>query len=129
MRKRKSLSMLCVCSLFIIFSCVTINIYFPEAAVKEAAEEIVDEVRSEENEEKKQLESFIKKLSKINKDEAEQLKKELSGLELLKLKQEHLVKIIDLLPEDAQDLNKIFTDISLDEDETNKILEIIKKYK
>lgn len=55
MRKRKSLSMLCVCSLFVIFSCVTINIYFPEAAVKEAAEEIVDEVRSEENEEKKDV--------------------------------------------------------------------------
>lgn len=82
-----------------------------------------------ENEKKKQLESFIKKFSKINKDKAEQLKKELSGLELLKLKQEHLVKIIDLLPEDAQDLNKIFTDVNLDEDETNKILELIKKYK
>jgi uncharacterized protein YdbL (DUF1318 family) len=33
---------------------VTINIYFPEAAVKEAAEEIVDEVRQEEETEKKE---------------------------------------------------------------------------
>ena len=48
---------------------------------------------------------------------------------MLKLKQEHIVKIVDLLPEDALDLNKIFTDVSLDEDETTKILEIVKKYK
>jgi DNA-directed RNA polymerase subunit F len=82
-----------------------------------------------ESERKKQIEPFIKKFSKISKDKAEQLKKELSELELLKLKQEHLVKIVDLLPEDALDLNKIFTDVSLNEDETNKILEIIKKYK
>ena len=54
MKKRKLLSVLGVCSLFIILSCVTINIYFPEAAVKEAAEEIVDEVRSDEEKEKKE---------------------------------------------------------------------------
>jgi uncharacterized protein YdbL (DUF1318 family) len=36
-------------------ACVTINIYFPEAAVQKTAEEIVDEVRkSDEKEEKKQ---------------------------------------------------------------------------
>jgi len=58
LRKRKSLSMLCVCSLFVIFSCVTINIYFPEAAVKEAAEEIVDEVRPSEDKEKEKKDVF-----------------------------------------------------------------------
>ena len=46
---------------------------------------------------------------------------------LLKIKNEHIVKIVDLMPEDASDLNKIFTDVSLTEDETNKILDIIKK--
>jgi len=45
---------------------------------------------------------------------------------MLKLKREHVVKIVDLLPEDASDLNKIFTDVSLNEDETNNILKIIK---
>ena len=83
----------------------------------------------EDSEKKKQLESFIKKFSKINAGKSEQLKKELTALGLLKLKQEHITKIIDILPEDAPDLNKIFVDISLDEDETNKILEVVKKYK
>ncbi len=31
------------------FSCLTINIYFPEAEVQKAAQEIVDEIRKEED--------------------------------------------------------------------------------
>ena len=50
-------------------------------------------------------------------------------LDSMKIKKEHIVKIINLLPADSSDLNKIFTDVSLDEDETNKILEIVKKYR
>ncbi len=83
----------------------------------------------EYSEKKKQLESFMKKFSKIQSKKAEELKKELEGLEMLKLKPEYIVKIIDILPEDASDLNKVFSEINLDEDETNKVLEIVKKYK
>ena len=83
----------------------------------------------EDTEKKKQLDAFIKKFSKISSEKAEQLKKELNGLGLIKLKQENIAKIVDILPEDAADLNKIFVDVSLDEDETNKILEVVKKYK
>ena len=47
-------------SLFVlIFACVTINIYFPEAAVQKTAEEIVDEVRKSEEEGKKKQEMDI----------------------------------------------------------------------
>jgi len=83
----------------------------------------------EDSDKKKKLEGFIKKFSKAKPEKAEALKKELSALGLLKVKQEHIVKIVDILPEDASDLNKVFTDVTLNEDETNKILEIIKKYK
>jgi len=83
----------------------------------------------EDSEKKKQLESFIKKFLKVQPQKGEQLKKELEELGLLKLKQDSIIKIVDLLPEDSLDLNKIFVDISLDEDETNKILEVVKKYK
>jgi len=48
---------------------------------------------------------------------------------MIKLKADHIVKVIDFLPEDASDVNKIFSDVSLDENETNKILDIVKKYK
>lgn len=83
----------------------------------------------EDTEKKKQVDAFIKKFSKIQLKKSEQLKKELTDLGLLKLKKEHIVKIVDVLPEDEEDLSKIFTDVSLDEDETNKILDVIKKYK
>jgi uncharacterized protein YdbL (DUF1318 family) len=47
-------------SLFILtIACVTINIYFPEAAVQKTAEEIVDEVRKSEEEGKKKQEKDI----------------------------------------------------------------------
>lgn len=75
---------------------------------------------------KEDMELFLKKFLKTKPEQAKKLKESLEKLDLLKIKQEHIVKIIDLLPSDASDLNKIFTDVSLNEDETNKILETIK---
>ena len=72
---------------------------------------------------------FIKKFTKLSAKESKEIRQALEGLNILKIKPEHISKIIDLMPEDKEDLNKIFIDISLDEDETNKILDIIKKYK
>ena len=47
----------------------------------------------------------------------------------MKLKDESIVKIIDLMPETSEDLNKIFVGLNLDEDETKKILDIVKEFK
>ena len=80
-----------------------------------------------DNPKKEEMNVFLKKFLKTKTEHAKKIKAELEKLDLLKIKQEHIVKIIDLLPSDASDLNKIFIDISLNEDETNKILEIIKK--
>jgi len=82
-----------------------------------------------ENEKKEQMEIYLKKFLKTKPAQAKKIKQDLASLDLLKLKNEHIVKIIDLLPNDASDLNKIFTDVSLSEDETNKILEVIKNSK
>ena len=82
-----------------------------------------------ENEKKAQMELYLKKFLKTKQGRAKKIKQGLQELDLLKIKNEHIVKIIDLMPEDASDLNKIFTDVSLTEDETNKILEIIKNSK
>jgi len=72
---------------------------------------------------------FIKKFNKLKAKEARELKQELESLGIMKIRLEYLVKIMDLLPESAEELNKIFVDVSLDEDETKKILETIKKFK
>ena len=83
----------------------------------------------EETEKIKATLTLIKKFSKLDAKKAKALREELEGLDLLKMKQADIVKIIDLLPENASELNKIFTEVTLDGDETNKILEAIKKHK
>jgi len=80
-----------------------------------------------ENEKKTQLEVYMKKFLKTKPEKAKKIREDLERLDLLKMKNEHIIKIIDLMPEDASDLNKIFADVSLTEDETNKILEIVNK--
>lgn len=83
---------------------------------------------SGDSEKEKELKKFIKGFVKLKPEKAKELREDLRNLGLLKLKEEHMVKIVDFLPEDASDVNKIISDISLDQDEINKILEIVKKY-
>lgn len=90
-------------------------------------EEIVKELPDDEK--KQEIELFLKKFLKTRLNQAKKIKEELENLDLIKMKRDHIVKIIDLLPEDASDLNKIFIDVSLNENEINKILEIVKNSK
>lgn len=76
-----------------------------------------------------ELAGFIKKFTKIDAKKAQELKEKLLGLDLMKMKEDHITKITDLMPENSEDLNKIFVGISLDEDEKGKILETIKEFK
>jgi len=71
---------------------------------------------------------FTKKFEKIKFKDAIKLKEEISKLGISKIKDSDIAKIIDLMPEDASDINKIFVDVTLDEEETNKILEVVKKF-
>ena len=72
---------------------------------------------------------FVKKFVILKPEKAKELKKKIQDLDLLKVKEEHITKIIDLMPETSEDLSKIFSDVSLDEDETKKLLEAIKEFK
>lgn len=90
-------------------------------------EEILKEIP--ENEKKTEAEEYLKKFLKTKPKEERKIKEGLEKLDILKIKREHIVKIIDLIPEDASDLNKIFVDVSLTEDETNKILNVVKSNK
>lgn len=102
--------------------------------IKEKSPKSLIEVREllgamKEDDKKKDLLAFIKKFVKLDKKKGLQMEEEIGNLKLLKLKKQHIVKIVDMLPEDEEDLNKIFVDVSLDSDETQKILEVVKKYK
>jgi DNA-directed RNA polymerase subunit F len=69
---------------------------------------------------------FMKKFVKIDSKKAEELRKKLEELDLIKLREEHIAKILELVPDNKEDLSKIFTDVSLEEEEYAKILETIK---
>ena len=75
------------------------------------------------------IKGFVKKFIILKPKKAKELKEKIQGLDLLKVKEEHITKIIDLMPETGEGLNKIFSDVSLDEDETKKLLETIKEFK
>ncbi len=90
-------------------------------------EEILKDI--EDSPKKEEMQVYLKKFLKLKPEKAKKMKEELESLGIIKIKNEHLVKIINLVPEDASDLNKIFVDLSLTEDETNKILEVIKNNK
>jgi DNA-directed RNA polymerase subunit F len=77
----------------------------------------------------KKVKDFIKRFNKMPVKKAKEMKTELTDLDLIKLKDMHIVKIVDFLPENAIELNKVVVDVSLDQEEINKILDVVKKYK
>ena len=90
-------------------------------------EEILKEIA--DSDKKQEMELYLKKFLKAKLSQAKKIKEDLEKLDSIKINREHIVKIVDLLPEDASDLNKIFIDVSLNEDENSKILEIVKNSK
>jgi DNA-directed RNA polymerase subunit F len=57
------------------------------------------------------------------------MRKKLDGLKMAKLDDRIISKIIDLMPETSEELNKVVFGITLEEDETKKILDIVKEFK
>ena len=87
------------------------------------------EEQKEESDAETDIRKFIKKFTKIKPEEARSIREKLVALGLIKLKGEYIAKIIDIMPETQEDLNKIFTDVGLDEDETKKILDALAEFK
>ncbi len=81
-----------------------------------------------ETEKAKVASLMIKKFNKLSAEESKKLFSEIKKLNLEKLKDEDIIKIIDFLPDDTESLRKIFTgsDIAFDQDEISKILNVIK---
>jgi len=90
--------------------------------------EVSDYIKKSEGKEQ-EITGFIKKFAKTDIKTTKEMIPKLEGLSLMKLDREHLVKVVDLMPENKEELNKIFPGVGLDEDETKKILEIVKEFK
>jgi DNA-directed RNA polymerase subunit F len=90
--------------------------------------EVKEILKEQDTEKSKELLGFLKKFNKTTAPEAKKMFDSIKKLNIEKLKDEDIVRIIDFAPEDAEDLRKLFvgSDIALDQDETTRILEIKK---
>jgi len=75
------------------------------------------------------IKKFVKTFNKMDVAKAREMKEALVKLDLIKLKAEHVVKIVDFMPSDATELNKVLVDVSLDGDEVTKVLEVVKGFR
>lgn len=75
------------------------------------------------------IKKFIKNFNKMDVEKAREMKSALKELDLIKLKDDHIVKVVDFMPSDAAELNKVLIEVSLDGDEVTKILEVVKGFK
>ncbi|MFH0831757.1 MAG: hypothetical protein V1886_02730 [archaeon] len=80
-----------------------------------------------ESEKVKRLDSYVKKFCKGSIGDALKLKKELQE-SFPGISAENIVKIMDIMPKDADDARKILSESGVEENEIVKILEIVKKY-
>ena len=75
------------------------------------------------------LKPYFKKFINLKIKDVEAMRKELEDLDNHKIKNDHIVKIIEFLPGDASEIHKIFTDVGLDENEMKQITDVVKKFK
>jgi DNA-directed RNA polymerase subunit F len=93
------------------------------------AKELLKDVEEKTFEQKIAFE-HAKKFSKITLQKAGELQKELSTLEMRKLKDEQIIKIIDMMPADVDELRVILAhaQVPYRDEELQQISDIVKKY-
>ena len=79
-------------------------------------------------EEQAETKAFVKKFVKLDDKKAKELREKLEGLDILKLNEMNIPALIDFLPQNKEELNKVLSSANLDEDETNKVLQTVKEY-
>lgn len=72
------------------------------------------------------LKEYFNNFVKIKNKDAEEIRKKISSLNSPKIRDVHIVKIIDIMPKDSESLNKIFLELSLTEEETKSLIDIVK---
>ena len=81
---------------------------------------------AKDSEGKEALLTYLKKFTKISKEKADKIRNTIIALNNPKIREENIVKIIDFLPQDKEDVNKILIEANLNEDEANAVLNIVK---
>lgn len=72
---------------------------------------------------------YLNTFTRLTLKEAEDLKQKVISLNIPRLKDRHIIKILDLMPQDIESLKMLFTgeNITIKQEDINKIFEAIKK--
>jgi DNA-directed RNA polymerase subunit F len=87
------------------------------------------EYLKEAKEEGKEIVAFIKKFNKLSQKDGKEMREKLRKVDVIRLDEKSISKIIDTLPDNGEDLNKIFVGMSLDEEEIKKVLDVVREIK
>ncbi len=73
---------------------------------------------------------YLTKITKSNLKEVLELKDKLGKLDIGRLKEKYIIKIVDILPKDLDSLRAVFAGegVTLKQEDLNKILETVKPY-
>ena len=97
----------------------------------------VGEVISKKEEEREltyreeKIKEYLKNFQKLSKKEFEEAKKEVENLQIPRLGEEHIIKILDIMPKNGTELRSIVSHsgtVLVDESVT-KILEVLNRYR
>lgn len=88
--------------------------------------EVVDTIG--DSDKAKEMKKFIKNFNKMKVEDALKMKEELLALDLIQLKEEHIVSLVNFVPKDATELNKVLQGVSLNQEEVDKLLNVTKNY-
>ncbi len=94
--------------------------------------ELIEE-KSKKNEltyREEKIQDFLKKRVKLNSKKFEEAKNELLALELARLDEEHIIKILEIMPKSGVELRALVSHSGtiIIDDSVKKILDILKKY-
>ncbi|MBS3157033.1 hypothetical protein J4442_02555 [Candidatus Woesearchaeota archaeon] len=98
--------------------------------------ELSEDLDSLENKEKElsfranKTKSYLKQFVKIKIKDAEELKKKIEGLDIPRIKERQIVKIIDMLPESLDELKMLMVGetTTITDENMKKILDVVKDY-
>jgi len=73
--------------------------------------------------------AYLKSIPLVKEKKIEEIKEKINGLGLTRLKDKHIVKLIDIMPTDMDSIKVILSqDITLKQEDLQKILDILKSY-
>lgn len=93
---------------------------------------LIDELKKRDKElnfRSTKVKNYLESFSLIDYKKAKQIEEKLKSLNITRLKDKYIVKIIDIMPKDNDSLKTIFVNepIALKQEEIEKILEVIKE--